>query len=71
MEHAYICDAIFLDSRTIRLFEESSVSEKEIQLIIIPKKISEPKRKAGLLKGKIRMSEDFDEPLEEMREYME
>ena len=25
----------------------------------------------GLLEGKIFMSEDFDEPLEEMREYME
>lgn len=24
----------------------------------------------GILKGKIRMSEDFDEPLEEMQEYM-
>ena len=28
------------------------------------------KRKAGLLKGKIWMSEDFDEPLEEFEEYM-
>ena len=27
--------------------------------------------KAGSLKGKIWMSEDFDEPLEELREYME
>ncbi len=26
---------------------------------------------AGSLKGKIWMSEDFDEPLEELREYME
>ena len=26
---------------------------------------------AGSLKGKIRMSDDFDEPLEEFREYME
>ena len=25
----------------------------------------------GIFKGKIRMSEDFDEPLEEMKEYME
>ena len=25
----------------------------------------------GLLKGKVRMSEDFNEPLEEMKEYME
>ena len=25
----------------------------------------------GLFKGKIKMSDDFDEPLEEMKEYME
>jgi len=25
----------------------------------------------GIFKGKIRMSDDFDEPLEEMKEYME
>jgi hypothetical protein len=28
------------------------------------------KRQAGVLKGKIWMSDDFDEPLEEMKEYM-
>jgi hypothetical protein len=67
----YIYDAIFLDNKTIRLSEESSVSEKEVQLIMIPKKTSKQKRKAGLLKGKIRMSDNFNDPLEEMREYME
>jgi antitoxin (DNA-binding transcriptional repressor) of toxin-antitoxin stability system len=30
-----------------------------------------PRRKAGSAKGLIWMSEDFDEPLEEFREYME
>lgn len=71
MENVYICDAIFLDGKMIQLYEECPVSEKEIQLIIIPKKTSKPERKAGLLKGKIRMSEDFNEPLDEMKEYME
>ncbi|MGB0560267.1 MAG: DUF2281 domain-containing protein [Spirulinaceae cyanobacterium] len=28
------------------------------------------KRKAGLLEGKIHMSDDFDAPLEELQEYM-
>lgn len=28
------------------------------------------KRKAGLLKGKIKMADDFDAPLEEMKDYM-
>ena len=71
MEYVYIYDTTFLDNKTIRLSEESSVSEKEVQLIIIPKKTSKPKRKTGLLKGMIRMSENFNEPLEELREYME
>jgi hypothetical protein len=70
MEQAYIYDGVFLDSRTIQLSEESRVSDKEIRLVIIPKKTSGPKRKAGLLKGKIRIHEDFDTPLEELREYM-
>ncbi len=29
------------------------------------------KRKAGLLKGKIELSDDFNDPLDEMKEYME
>jgi hypothetical protein len=32
--------------------------------------ISKKMRQAGLLKGKIRMSDDFDEPLEDMKDYM-
>ena len=35
-----------------------------------PKKLPRSTIK-GLLKGKVWMSDDFDEPLEEMREYME
>ncbi|MGE0084196.1 MAG: DUF2281 domain-containing protein [Desulfococcaceae bacterium] len=71
MENVYICDATFIDSKTILLSEEYPVSGKEIQLIIIPKGIPKQKRKAGLLKGMIKMSEDFNEPLEDMKEYME
>lgn len=29
-----------------------------------------PKRRAGVLKGKITLSDDFDAPLEDFREYM-
>jgi len=70
MDQAYIYDGVFLDSKTIQLSEESRISDKEVRLVIIPKKTSGPKRKAGLLKGKIRIHEDFDTPLEELREYM-
>ncbi len=30
-----------------------------------------PKRKLGLLKGKIKISDDFDAPLDDMKDYME
>jgi len=42
-----------------------------IDFLISKKKISEKKRrKAGFLKGKIEMSPDFDEPLDDFKEYM-
>jgi len=34
------------------------------------KKKNGAKRKAGFLKGKIKMNDDFDEPLEDFKEYM-
>ncbi len=73
MENAYVLDAEFLDGKTIRLSEECPFEDRRIRLIVIPgrKEASGEIRKAGLLKGKIRMSEDFGEPLEDMREYME
>ncbi len=36
-----------------------------------PKPEHPKKRPIGLMKGKIRMADDFDEPLEDMRPYME
>jgi len=36
-----------------------------------PEVKKQAQRPFGLLKGKIRMSEDFDDPLEDFREYME
>lgn len=44
-------------------------------IILVPeseaKKAPKPKRKLGSLEGKIWISDDFDEPLDEFREYME
>ncbi|MEQ1747056.1 MAG: DUF2281 domain-containing protein [Saprospiraceae bacterium] len=34
-------------------------------------KPARPKRKAGMLKGKIWMAPDFDAPLEDFKEYMQ
>jgi len=44
----------------------------EIRLIPIQGQTKRPRSEMrGILKGKVFMSDDFDEPLEEMREYME
>ncbi|WP_445310791.1 DUF2281 domain-containing protein [Microcoleus vaginatus] len=38
-------------------------------MVIIPKQ-AKPNRQAGNAKGRVGMSVDFDEPLEEFREYI-
>jgi antitoxin (DNA-binding transcriptional repressor) of toxin-antitoxin stability system len=51
---------------------EEIVIKKDEELIVklIPEKTKKTSRKAGSAKGLITMSEDFDEPLEDFREYM-
>jgi hypothetical protein len=41
-----------------------------VKLVGIPKQ-AKPNRQAGSAKGMVWMSDDFDEPLEEFKEYME
>jgi antitoxin (DNA-binding transcriptional repressor) of toxin-antitoxin stability system len=41
--------------------------ERTVRIVAIPDK--EPRRKAGSLKGKIWMSDDFDEPLDDFKDY--
>lgn len=41
-----------------------------VKLVALPKK-DKPNRKAGSAKGMVWMSDNFDEPLEEFKEYME
>ncbi|WP_333046787.1 DUF2281 domain-containing protein [Microcoleus sp. S13C4] len=41
-----------------------------VKLIVIPKQ-AKPNRQAGSAKVMVWMSDDFDEPLEEFKEYME
>jgi prevent-host-death family protein len=40
------------------------------RLVAIPSP-ARPRARAGTLRGKIRMAPDFDEPLDDFREYME
>jgi len=51
---------------------EEIVIKKDEKLIVklIPEKTKKIGRKAGSAKGMISISEDFDEPLEDFREYM-
>ena len=70
MENAYVVDATIVDKNTIKLKEDLIYMAGDIKVIIISQKTNKP-RKAGLLKGKIHISEDFNAPLEELREYTE
>ncbi len=57
MENVYICDAKFLDGRTIQLSENFPVSLREIQLLIIPKK--KIRKKSRTSEGKDKNVERF------------
>lgn len=62
MEAAHVIKGTFLDPKTLRLAEAYPYSGETVQVIIIPQESTPRKRKAGLLRGKIKMSEDFDAP---------
>ncbi|KAF0192184.1 MAG: prevent-host-death family protein [bacterium] len=51
---------------------EEIIIKKDEKLIVklIPEKTKKANRKAGSAKGMIRIAKDFDEPLEDFREYM-
>ena len=52
--------------------EEVVITEdQEAVLKLVPVRRSNGKRRAGTAKGLISMAEDFDEPLEDFKEYMQ
>lgn len=55
----------------IKLDESLNVNYDEIRIVIEPISKKNNIRKAGVLKGRIKIAPDFDEPLEEFKEYME
>ena len=73
MQHAIITKGRFQSPRSIILDEDIPYTGDSFEIIIINKTAAEkkPLRKAGTLKGKIHIKDDFDEPLEDFREYME
>jgi len=72
MEHAIITKGRLESSRIIILDEDIPFTSEPFEVIIIKKTHKKkPTRKAGTLKGFIHMQDDFDEPLEDFKDYME
>ncbi|MDR1563555.1 MAG: type II toxin-antitoxin system RelB/DinJ family antitoxin [Oscillospiraceae bacterium] len=58
-------------STAINVFIRQVIRENRIPFIISAETPHEPQAVKGSGKGKIWMSDDFDAPLEELKEYME
>jgi hypothetical protein len=72
VEHAIITKGRLESSRTLILDEDIPFMGESFEVIIIKKTHKKkPMRKAGTLKGRIHMRDDFDEPLEDFKDYME
>ena len=73
MEDAIITKGRLTSPRTITLDEDMPDMGDLFEIIIIKKRKKKAKQtiKAGTLKGMIHISDDFDEPLEDFKEYME
>lgn len=59
-------------SKKISLLPEDKIQQlnKYVEKLLQEAKISKPKAKFGSAKGKLWMAEDFDEPLEDFKDYM-
>lgn len=73
MQHAIITKGRLLSPRSIILDEDIPCIEDSFEIIIINETTVKERssREVGTLKGKIHIKDDFDEPLEDFREYME
>jgi hypothetical protein len=70
MDTAYIVKGHIINHTTIRLAEAIPIEDNEVTVIIETTKKIAKKRIPGLLKGKIWMSPDFNEPIGDFKEYM-
>ncbi len=73
MQHAIITKGRLLSPRSIILEEDIPCIEDSFEIIIINETTVKERssREVGTLKGKIHIKDDFDEPHEDFREYME
>ena len=71
MNTAYATTGRLLSNHTIELDENISITSKKVKIIIEP--VEEDKKKErqfGCLKGKLIMKPDFNEPIDDFKEYM-
>ncbi len=73
MQHAIITKGRLESPRSIILDEDIPYNGDSFEIIIINNTAVKERssRKVGTLKGKIHIKDDFDEPLDDFREYME
>ncbi len=62
----------FYEDGKITLMEEPPVTEKTEVTVLFPTEAAQQigERKLGTLKGKFKVPDDFNEPLEELKDYM-
>lgn len=70
MNTAYVVKGRIINSTHIELSESIPLTDTEVTVIIETGGKKSKKRIPGLLKGKIRMKPDFDDPIDDFREYM-
>lgn len=71
MKHAIIVEAELIDKKTLKLDEPLENIHGKVELIIKDKGKNGVKKKLiGFSKGKVHMSKDFNEPLEDFKEYI-
>lgn len=60
---------VIKQAKVLVIFEEETVGVPTVGVTVVPQK-SLKKRTFGISKGMIEMTPDFDEPLDDLKEYM-
>ena len=70
IENRNIYNSLLLFLRSVGITIVGSKEEKSLQMTKGKQKLPKKERKFGALKGKVWMSDDFNEPLDDFKEYM-
>jgi Protein of unknown function (DUF2281) len=61
---------VIKQAKVLVIFEEETVGIPTVGITVPPQKKALKKRTFGISKGMIEISSDFDEPLDDLKEYM-